>query len=150
MGRYILKETDDFFSLSTLFHNSGMGVKIEERCPDRIIKMWRMDDEESGELIAAVTLEVRDNVFTLGDIAVKEEFHRMGYGKVLLGVVFDEAEKRNIKELWACAKEPEFYLHNGWEKAAWEDSPNIAIYCTDCEKRNIHCHPEIMKYTLQR
>ena len=148
MADYLIKETDDFFALSTLFRNSGMGVKIEERRPDRIIKMWRMDDAHSGELIAAVTLEKRDGVYTLGDIAVRNDLHRMGYGKAMMRIVLDEAEKRGIKELWACAKEPEFYLHNGWEKISWEASPEIAIFCTDCEKRNVTCHPEIMKYEL--
>lgn len=148
MFEYLIKETDDFFALSTLFHNSGMGVKIEERRPDRIIKMWRMDDAKTGELMAAVTLEKRDGVFSLGDIAVRQDLHRNGYGKAMMDVVFEEAEKRNIKELWACAKEPEFYLHNGWKKVKWEESPNIAIYCTDCERRNVSCKPQIMKYEL--
>lgn len=148
MSCFEIKETDDFLSLSTLFHNSGMGVKIEERCPDRIVRMWRMDDKETGELMAAVTLEIRDGVFTLGDIAVRDDLHHLGYGKVMLGVVYEEAKRRNICELWACAKEPEFYAHNGWTRMDWDSSPNIAIYCTTCEKRNCICHPEIMKYVL--
>ena len=147
---YIIKETDDFYSLSTLFHNSGMGVKIEERRPDRIIKMWRMENEQTGELMAAVTLEMRDGVFTLGDIAVRNDLHRMGYGKIMLNVVFQEAEKRGINELWACAKEPEFYIHNGWYKENWVKSPKIAIYCDECPKRNTLCHPEIMKYVFHK
>ena len=47
---YKIIETDDFLSLSTLFHNSGMGVPISERKPERIIKMWRMENAETGEL----------------------------------------------------------------------------------------------------
>ena len=70
MKDYIIRETEDFLSLSTLFHESGMGVTIEERMPDRIIKMWRMDDALTGELIAAVTFEIRDGAYSLGDIAV--------------------------------------------------------------------------------
>lgn len=148
MSEFEIKETNDFYSLSVLFHNSGMGVKIEERCPDRIIKMWRMDDKNTGELMAAVTLEMRSGVFTLGDIAVRKDLHRMGYGRMMQNVVFEEAKKRNIKELWACAKEPEYYLHSGWQKMSWDKAPDIAIYCTSCEKRNRECHPEIMKYVF--
>ena len=55
MKEYIIRETDDFLSLSTLFHESGMGVNIEERMPDRVIKMWRMDNARTGELMAAFT-----------------------------------------------------------------------------------------------
>lgn len=58
MEEYIIRETEDFLSLSTLFHESGMGVSIEERMPDRVIKMWRMDDPKTGVLMAASTLEI--------------------------------------------------------------------------------------------
>ena len=148
MEEYIIRETEDFLALSTLFNESGMGVKIEERMPERIIKMWRMDDPVTGELMAASTLEKRDGVYSLGDIAVRYDLHRMGYGKVMQRVVFTEAKSRGIKELWACAKEPAYYLHSGWEKMVWDESPNIAVYCTSCGKRGTTCHPEIMRYTL--
>lgn len=148
MDDFLIKETDDFFALSTLFHNSGMGVKIEERRPDRIIKMWRLDDKKTGQLMAAVTFETRDGVYTLGDIAVREDLHHMGYGKVLLNLIFEEAKKLKIKELWACAKEPAFYLHNGWNKVSWEKAPKIAIYCDECPHRGNKCNPEIMKFTF--
>ncbi|MBR6361580.1 MAG: GNAT family N-acetyltransferase, partial [Clostridia bacterium] len=110
MDEYIIRETDDFLSLSTLFNQSGMGVKIEERMPERILKMWRMDDPVTGELMAASTLEIRDGVYSLGDIAVRGDLHRRGYGRVMQNLVFDEARGLGIKELWACAKEPAYYL----------------------------------------
>lgn len=148
MKDYIIEETDDFLALSTLFNESGMGVKIEERKPERIIKMWRMNNPETGELMAASTLEIRDGVYSLGDIAVRADLQCKGFGKIMQKVVFDEARKLGIKELWACAKEPEYYLHSGWQKMVWEESPCIAVYCSSCGKRGNLCHPEIMKYTL--
>lgn len=107
-----------------------------------------MDDPETGELMAASTFEIRDGVYTLGDIAVRNDLHCKGYGRVMQKVVFDEARKRGVKELWACAKEPDYYLHSGWEKMVWDEAPNIAVYCTSCGKRGTACHPEIMRYTL--
>ena len=148
MAEYIIKETKDFFALSTLFNKNGMGVKIEERMPDRIIKMWRMDDSETGELMAASTLEIRDGVYSLGDIAVRSDLHRKGYGKLMQNMVFEEARARGISELWACAKEPEYYIRCGWEAMDWETSPQIAVYCGSCAKRGTLCHPKIMKYKL--
>lgn len=148
MSEYIIKETDDFYPLSVLFHENGMGVAIEERSPERVIKMWRMEDPETGALMAASTFEVRDGVYTLGDIAVRADLHKKGYGKVMQRVVFDEARARGIKEIWACAKEPAYYLHSGWQRMEWDQSPNIAVYCTACGKRGNQCHPEIMRYTL--
>lgn len=148
MDEYIIRETTDFLALSTLFHESGMGVAIEERVPDRVIKMWRMDDLQTGELMAASTFEVRDGVYTLGDIAVRQDLHRKGYGKVMQKLVFDEAKKNGVREIWACAKEPAYYMQCGWQKMDWDASPNIAVYCSTCGKRGTLCHPEIMKYTL--
>lgn len=149
MKDYIIRETTDFLSLSTLFHESGMGVTIEERMPDRIVKMWRMDDALSGKLLAAVTLEIRDGVYSLGDIAVRNDVRAKGCGRIMQSVVFDEAKKLGIKEIWACAKEPEYYIHCGWERMEWEESPNIAVYCSACSKRGTVCHPKIMKYTFE-
>ncbi len=148
MKEYTICETVDFLSLSTLFNESGMGVKIEERMPERIIKMWRMNDSETGALMAASTFEMRDGVYTLGDIAVRSDLQRKGYGKIMQKVVFDEAKKRGISEIWACAKEPQYYLRCGWEKTEWDKAPNIAVYCSSCKKRGNECHPEIMRYKL--
>ena len=148
MEEYIIRETEDFLSLSTLFSQSGMGVRIEDRKPERVIRMWRMDDAVTGSLMAASTLEVRDGVYSLGDIAVRADLQRKGYGRIMQNVVFDEARRRGITELWACAKEPAYYMQCGWEKMPWDESPDIAVYCTSCGKRGTLCHPEIMKYTL--
>ena len=148
MSTYRIRETKDFFSLSVLFHESGLGVEIEEETPNRILKMWRMDDSESGDLIGAVTLEMRDGVYALGDIAVKAEFRGRGCGAALQQTVLEEARSRGIHELWACAKEPEYYRHHGWEKKDWDTSPDLAVYCTSCGKRGRECHPEKMFYSL--
>lgn len=148
MDKYIIRETEDFFALSTLFHDSGMGVKIEDRMPERIIKMWRMDDAQTGELMAAATLEMRDGVYSLGDIAVRRDLRHKGYGMIMQHVVFREAQSRGIRELWACAKEPAYYLHSGWQKMNWDESPRIAVYCDSCGKRGRDCRPEIMRFTL--
>ena len=145
---YRIVETDDFLSLSTLFHNSGMGVPISERKPERIIKMWRMEHAETGELMAAVTLEKRDGVYSLGDIAVDKKFRKHHFGRTMQDVIFAEARRRNIKELWACARLPEYYIRCGWEPMDWDTAPKIAVYCTDCGKRGKGCHPQIMRFAL--
>lgn len=148
MAGYIIRETEDFLALSTLFSESGMGVRIEERAPDRIITMWRMDDPVTGELMAASTLEIRDGVYSLGDIAVRGDLHRRGYGRVMQSVVFDRARELGAKVIWACAKEPDYYKRCGWTAVDWERAPKIALYCASCGKRGTLCSPEIMRYEL--
>lgn len=148
MAEYIIRETEDFLALSTLFSESGMGVRIEERMPDRIITMWRMDDPVTGDLMAASTLEIRDGVYSLGDIAVRSDLHRRGYGRVMQRVVFDRARILGASEIWACAKEPDYYKRCGWTAVDWETAPKIALYCASCGKRGTLCRPEIMRYEL--
>ncbi|MDD6275888.1 MAG: GNAT family N-acetyltransferase [Clostridia bacterium] len=149
MSEYIIRETTDFLSLSTLFRESKLGVSIEERMPDSILKLWRMDNSVNGNLMAAVSLEIRGGVYCLGDLAVRNDIQSKGYGKIMQSVVFDEAKRLGIKELWVCAKKPEYYVRCGWQKTRWEEAPNIAVYCSNCDMRDLSCHPEILKYTLE-
>lgn len=148
MSNYKITETDNFHELSSFFNSSGMGVAIEERAPERVIKMWRMQDSDTGELMAASTFEVRDGVYCLGDIAVRGDLQKKGYGHIMQDVVFEEAVKHGATEIWACAKEPLFYKKLGWVVMDWDSSPEIAVYCSSCGKRGTLCHPEIMKHTL--
>ncbi|MBR2731438.1 MAG: GNAT family N-acetyltransferase [Clostridia bacterium] len=148
MAEYIITETEDFYPLSVLFHENGVGISITDRAPEKIVKMWRMDDPQTDTLLAASTLEVRDGVYTLGDIAVRGDLQGKGYGKVMQDVVFDEARRLGVKELWVCAKEPTFYEHLGWEIVPWDEAPNVAVNCTACGKRGTLCMPEIMRKML--
>ena len=145
---YTVRETEDFRTLSTFFHENGLGVQIEAEKPDRILKMWRLDDAATGQPIAAVTLEMRGGVYALGDIAVKKEMRRKGYGAVLLQTVYREARRMGIHTLWACAKEPDYYLRHGWQEADWDSAPDIAVYCPACTKHGVVCHPKKMKKAL--
>ena len=145
---YIIRETDDFLALSTFFQKNGLGVDIEERKPERIIKMWRMEDAQTGLLMAAVTLEERGGVYALGDIAVNGDTRGHGYGAVMQQLVFRQARNMGIRTLWACAKEPKYYLHHGWQIVDWDDAPDIAVYCSTCAKRGKECIPQKMRYTL--
>ena len=137
-----VRETEDFYALSVFFRENGLGVLIEKEKPERILKMWRLEDTLTGELLASVTLEKRGGVYALGDIAVKKEHRGKGYGAVLQQTVFREAQRMGIHTLWACAKEPDYYLRCGWQEADWDSSPDIAVYCPNCEKWSIECHPK--------
>lgn len=148
MGNYVIRKTDDFNSILPLIRENGMGEEIDDEMPDRIINIWRMEDQQTSNLMAASTLEIRDGVYTLGKLAVRPDLHMMGYGKTMQQLVIDEAKKRNISQLWVCAKEPDYYLHSGWEIADWDSSPNIAIHCKNCNKFGTSCSPKKMKFIL--
>jgi len=125
-----------------------MEVQISETPPGGIVKMWRLEDALTGELISAVTLEIRDHVYTLGDLAVREDHRNEGYGRIMQNVVFDEARKMGIKELWGSAKVPAYYYPFGWERMDWDSSPKVAVNCHGCSRRGISCFPEILRKKL--
>ena len=145
---YVIAETDDYYTLSSFFKDCGLEVPVARETPANMVKMWRMDDRETGDLMAAVTLEIRDHVYVLGDLGVRKDLRNSGYGKLLQSIVFNEARKRGIHELWGSAKVPTYYYPIGWKKMDWNASPQVAKKCSACWRRGSGCHPEILKIEL--
>lgn len=145
---YRIQETNDFYPLSLLFRDSGMEIQPSHEPPAGLIKMWRLEDAGTGELLAAVTMETRDGVPVLGDLGVRPDLQRTGCGKLLQEVVFDEARRMGIRTLWGSAKVPDYYCRLGWERVDWDSAPRIAVNCDGCTRRGDTCHPAILKRTL--
>ena len=148
MISYVIKETDDFYSLAQFFSENGLETSIQKTTPEGVVKMWRLEHSESGELIAAATLQMRSDVYTLGDLAVREDLRGQGFGKLMQKQVFEEARKLGITELWGNAKVPAYYLKMGWEIVDWESAPNISLSCKTCPQRGVKCFPEIIRIGL--
>ena len=148
MISYVIKETDDFYSLAQFFSENGLETSIQKTTPEGIVKMWRLEHSESGELIAAATLQMRSDVYTLGDLAVREDLRGQGFGKLMQKQVFEEARKLGITELWGNAKVPAYYLKMGWEIVDWESAPNISLSCKTCPQRGVKCFPKIIRIGL--
>lgn len=125
-----------------------MDIEISKTPPNGTVKMWRMEDAESGELIAAVTLQIRDHVYVLGTLAVRADRRNEGLGKAMQAVVFEEARKMGIKEIWGSAKVPAYYCHLGWKRMDWDSSPKVGASCQTCVRRGRECFPAIIKMTL--
>lgn len=145
---YIIKETDDYYPLSVLLNSSGLGIDIQNDNPPGIIKMWRLEEKNSGELAGTIILQNRAGVPCLGGLAVKEKYRNDGCGAILQEVLFSETKMMGIKELWTCAKTPEYYFRFGWEEMDWNSSPNISIWCPKCPKYNSSCMPKKLKKIL--
>lgn len=146
--QYKIEETTDWYPLSELFHTCGMEVAVSKTAPEGIVKMWRMVDAANGKLLAAATLEKRDTVYTLGDIGVRPDLQKQGFGRILQNVVFDAARAMGIPELWGSAKVPKYYYQFGWEKKDWNTSPRVAEKCHTCNRRGKDCFPEILRIKL--
>ncbi len=144
----VIKETTDYYPLSVLFHDNGVGVPVRKDTPEGMVKMWKMENTENGELIAAVTLQIRAGVYALGSIAVDPKYRNMGYGMMMQETIIAEAKKLGLKELWACAKVPDYYFKTGWEKMPWETSPKVDVNCPTCDKLGKTCNPSIIRKVI--
>lgn len=144
----VIKETTDYYPLSVLFHENGVGTPVSKETPEGTVKMWRMENSETGELVAGIVLQIRAGVHALGGIAVDPNYRSLGYGKTMLETLFAEAKKLGLKEVWACAKVPDYYLKAGWEKMPWETSPKVDVNCPTCDKLGKTCNPSIIRKTI--
>ncbi len=131
---YFIEETHDYLALSTLFHAGGVEVHVTDRPPVGTVKMWRMIDADTDELV--------------GGIAVDSSRQGENLGEALLNYLYTEARKMKITELWASAKIPDYYVKKGWEIMDWNNSPKVAIKCGQCVRFRTVCHPELLRYKL--
>ena len=144
---YKIKETNNYLSLSTLFHNSGMEVEIEETTPAENLKMWSCEDTETGRLLGGCVLQYKSDCFVLEDLAVVEDQRCAGIGQKLMQIALDEAVSRGATEIWGCAKVPAYYLSKGWHEMDRATSPQIS-HCQSCEQFNSTCFPCIIRKEL--
>lgn len=142
--KYRIIETEDYYSLAVLFKESGLEVNPEEVKPESIIKMWRCENSQSGELLGGAIVQLLNNIYVLKDFAITEKHRNCGIGKELLFHVEQEIAKLGIKEMWLVGKVPDYYQKYGWERVAFEDSPQI-FKCFTCEQYNKTCFPSVMR-----
>ena len=67
---YSIRETQDFYPLSLLYQESGLEVTPGHTPPQGTLSMLRCEDSETGELVAAATLQHRAGHFVLAHLAV--------------------------------------------------------------------------------
>lgn len=65
---YSIRETQDFYPLSLLYQESGLEVTPGHTPPQGTLSMLRCEDSETGELVAAATLQHRAGHFVLGSL----------------------------------------------------------------------------------
>ena len=137
----------DFFELSSFFESNGLEIDVTHKVPEIVLKAWKCTDSETGNLIAAAVLEMREGLFVLGDLAVNEQQRGLHLGKKLLQLVEDDAKAKGATEIWACAKVPEYYKQYEWFEIDRDKSPTISK-CNVCKQFNVSCFPSIIKKYL--
>ena len=145
-GRPQIAETEDYHALTVLFKECGLDVKIEEFPPEGVRKMWACT-AGYDELLGGAVLQEKDGRFILKDLAVKDGWRKEGIGKALMKTVLKEAKDLGAKEIWGCAKVPEYYTGKGWETVPDEEAPAISD-CQQCGQYLSTCFPRIIRKKL--
>ncbi|MDD2484158.1 MAG: GNAT family N-acetyltransferase [Eubacteriales bacterium] len=139
-----IKITEDYYPLAVLFQRCGLEVNPNDNKPEGIVKMWKCEDEETGELIGAATVQLLNGVYVVKHLAIDEEHRKTGIGKILLQLAEEELKNLGASEIWLSGKVPDYYLRFGWEKVQPEDAPSFSK-CLKCSQFNQVCFPSIMK-----
>ncbi len=141
-------ETVEWAPLAVLFHEADLEVMPEDPVPRKLVKMWRSDDPETGALLGAITLQHRGGAYALGHMAVDPSARDSGLGKALQEAVFAEVRALGGRELWTCARIPQYYIDCGWQVRDPEEAPKISD-CQYCDRFRKECFPEILSMTLE-
>lgn len=136
----MITTTKDLAAVDAFFISLGleMGNEPVER---QVQKIWWV--KEKDKLIGAASLGLRDNHWVVDGIAVLPEYRDQGLGKRLLEQVVEEAKARGADILWLVAKAPGFFEKEGFSYTDAEHAPAV-FGCTDCDIRDISCHPRWM------
>ena len=157
---YRIIRTEDYYPLAVLFDVNGLHADPDEGRDEDSIALWRCEltvdeqgnetDEGRGVLIGGAELCFKAGVYVLQHIAVYDEFKGQGYGAELLRTVEDEVRSllgesgNSDREMWLCAKVPEFYKKYAWSEVSRQEAPDFTS-CFECEDFGITCKPSIMK-----
>ena len=144
---YSIRETQDFYPLSLLYQESGLEVTPGHTPPQGTLSMLRCEGSETGELVAAATLQHRAGHFVLAHLAVVSHLQGGGLGSQLLASAEHHAKQLGARELWLVGKVPGFYARYQWHTVPREMAPPISR-CLTCSQFQVDCFPSIMKKEL--
>ena len=146
MHMHRILETKEFRLLGVLFRACGLEIDDLTSPPVGTLKMWRCEDE-SGALLGGANLKCLKGCYILDNLAVREDHRNGGIGRQLMDTVLEEAGARGAKEIWGCAKVPEYYLSKGWSSVPPDKTPEI-FHCQTCGQFGVSCFPVIIKKEL--
>lgn len=142
-----VKVTTDYYPVSNLFYETDLEIPPSHETPEEVVKMWCVEDDDSGELLAAAVLEYRDDRYVLAGLASRKGHQKGGYGKKLQEAAFAEVKRLGGTEIWVCARLPEYYKHTGWIEMPWQEL-TLNEQCKKCENYLKSCQPCIARKLL--
>ena len=101
------------------------------------------------EMVGCAYLKEKSGIFIVECLAVDQRVRGQGLGSALVRKVEDEARSRGAIRIWALARQPAFFVKNGYTSTSGNepDGPNLKE-CAGCNQYLKECNPAVMVKVL--
>jgi N-acetylglutamate synthase-like GNAT family acetyltransferase len=97
-------------------------------------------------MVGTVSLNMLGDLACVGRIAVTDAYRGQGLGARLLHTLEAEARQRGLRELWATARAPRFFLAQGYVLVTEGPERELLLSgCASCRQRDISCRPQAVR-----
>jgi GNAT superfamily N-acetyltransferase len=144
-GNPIPRLTKDIEAVKTLGEESGW--EPEPGPPRGVVLAYGCFVGE--KLVGCAALQCLDGYYFLEYVAVDSSFRNRGLGASLVAKIEEEARVRGLKELWAKARQPGFYLKLGYKiQSVGAHGPKSVADCKNCPQYHKTCYPAMVMKPL--
>ena len=141
----LISRTEDLAAVRRL--GVVCGLEDSGRDDEQIEAAWGAFDGE--RLVGALVLESNQGLETVNWMAVDGDHRRRGIASRLYAALEREALARGIARLWVTARNPGFFLSQGYETVAEGDARDILMgECPNCEQFGHGCEPRALTKRL--
>jgi len=100
-------------------------------------------------MVGTVSLEDYRGLPIVSRIAVSQACRGSGLGRRLLTTLEEEVRQRRLKELWATARAPGFFVAMGYSVVATGEERDLLLSeCVTCGQHGSECHPQAVRKTF--
>jgi GNAT superfamily N-acetyltransferase len=115
--------------------------------PEPPLAMWGAFVGE--RMVGTISLEKYRGLPVVGRIAVSHAYRGSGLGRRLLTTLEGEARRRRLKELWATARAPGFFVAMGYSVVAKGKERDLLLSeCFACGQYGEECQPQAVRKTF--
>ena len=115
--------------------------------PEPPLVMWGAFVGE--RMVGTISLDTHEGLSVVGRIAVSQAYRVSGLGRRLLDTLEAEARQRGLKELWATARAPGFFVAMGYSVVAEGRERDLLLSdCFTCGQYATECQPQAVRKTF--
>jgi N-acetylglutamate synthase-like GNAT family acetyltransferase len=140
-----IRPTEDLNAVRRLGVECGLEPDADGEAT--IVLAWAAFDDD--RLVGCVALETFAGLDVVSWLAVAGEYRGRGVGRQLLRAAENGAGDLGIRELWATARAPGFFVRHGYSVSGGGGERELLLpACEKCPQYEVDCHPKIVKKAL--